>query len=128
MSGKRMAVKAERLKKSKKYPKYWKYAIDIEDETGEVSQIPAYGIDLEDALTSVQLIERRVWLMRFFNKVPQWVAFLVGGVIMSGAALLSEYSSSPTWIVSLLGVIGLVGGILYFINGRIDKHMVNMNE
>lgn len=123
-----MAVKTERLKKSKRYPKYWKYAIDIMEVDGTIHTTPAYGTDLEDALTSVHLIEKRMWLMRFFNKVPQWVAFVVGGILMIGAAILSEYFSSPSWVIGVLGSICLIGGGLYYVNGKIEKHMVNMNE
>jgi len=123
-----MAVKAERLKKSKKYPRYWKYLINIEDENGVITQTPAYGIDLEDALSSVQLIEKRSWVMRLFNKIPQWVAFVVGGAIMTVAALLSDYFSSPSWILGLLCAICLIGVLSYYINRSIEKHMTSSNE
>ena len=128
MSGKRMAVKAERLKKSKKFPRYWKYLINIEDENGVITQTPAYGVDLEDALSSVQLIEKRSWLMRFFNKIPQWVAFVIGGTIMTGAALLSDYFSNPSWILGLLCAICSIGIILYYVNRSIEKRMTSSNE
>ena len=128
MVNKRMAVKAERLKKSKKYPKYWKYSLDIEEIDGTIHTTPAYGIDLENALTSVDLIAKRSWMMRFFNKVPQWVAFVVVGTLMTSAAVLSEIFQTPSWIVGLLGAVGIIGGALYFINNSIEKHMVNRNE
>lgn len=128
LSGKRMAVSAKRLKKSKKYPRHWKYSIEVEEVDGTINIIPAYGTDMEDALASVSLIEHRSWLLRFFNRIPQWIALLVVGIIMSGAALLSEYFSSPTWIVGILGVICLIGGAFYYINRSIEKHMIKSNE
>ncbi len=126
--GKRMAVCAKRLKKSKKYPKYWKYTIDVEEVDGSISTIPAYGVDLEDALSSVELIEKRSWLVRLFNKTPQWLLLIIGGIIMGGAAILSEYYSTPTWIIGLLGVIAIIGVGLYHLNSRIEKHMIDNNE
>ena len=103
LSSKRMAICAQRLKKSKKYPKHWKYIIEVEEVDGTISTIPAYGTDMEDALVSVSLIAKRSWLMRFFNRIPQWVAFVVIGIITTGAAVLSEYFATPNWIVGLLG-------------------------
>ena len=128
LPNKRMAVNAKRLKKSKKYPRHWKYSIEVQEKDGTINTIPAYGTDMEDALGSVSLIARRSWLLRFFNRIPQWVAFLVVGIVMSGAALLSEYFSSPTWIVGVLGIIGVLGGVFYFLNKSIEKHMVKSNE
>jgi len=128
MNNKRMAVDAQRLKKSKKYPRHWKYSITIEEVDGTINVTPAYGTDMEDALASVDLIARRSWLLRFFNRFPQWVAMVIGGGLMTGAAILSEAYGTPNWILGLLGVICAVGAGAYYANRSIEKHMVNNNE
>jgi len=128
LSSKRMAICAQRLKKSKKYPKHWKYIIEVEEVDGTISTIPAYGTDMEDALASVSLIAKRSWLMRFFNRIPQWVAFVIIGIITTGAAVLSEYFATPNWIVGLLGVTCLTGGVFYFFNKSVEQHMIKSNE
>lgn len=127
---KRMAVKAKRsTDKSKKYPKYWKYEFDIQEIDGKITKgVPAYGVDMEDALASVELIEKRNWVLRFFNKIPQWLAFIMVGVVMSAAALLSEAFHTPSWVIGILGAIGILGGVIYYVNGRIESRMINSNE
>lgn len=124
-----MAVRAERIAHSKKYPNFWKYEFDIEEKDGTITEnVPAFGTNMEDALSSVELIERRSWLLRLFNKIPQWVAFITCGIVMTGAAILSEYFNTSLWVVAVLGGICAIGAGLYYLNHRIEMHMIDTNE
>ena len=100
---KRKVVRAELRKESETFPDYFKYEVDIQEEDGSITEkVPAYGKDLQDALSRVVHDERVVTLSKKVRIVPWW-----GWVILWFAYLLTLY----TWSQETSNMIILGGGI-----------------
>lgn len=89
---KKKAINAVYRKDSESFPEWLKYEVTILSEDGEISKVPAYGKDLQDALSrvvhddKVKKIEKKV-----FSKVSDtgWaLAWFLGMTI----SIMSVYS------------------------------------
>ena len=111
-------------KESIAFPDWLKYEIVILNEDGSEDIIPAYGKDLEDAISRVKHDKRVEVVEKRIEKSPIWVWLLIWisymGVISS---LAVEYSSPIIVSIGLSGAV-LIG--LYFQwwirNRNIDKY------
>ena len=90
---KKKAINAVYRKDSESFPEWLKYEVTILSEDGEISKVPAYGKDLQDALSrvvhddKVKKIEKKV-----FSKVSDtgWaLAWFLGMTI----SIMSVYSA-----------------------------------
>ena len=111
-------------KESIAFPDWLKYEIVILNEDGSEDIIPAYGKDLEDAISRVKHDKRVEVVEKRIEKSPIWVWLLIWisymGVVSS---LAVEYSSPIIVSVGLSGAV-LIG--LYFQwwtrNRNVDKY------
>jgi hypothetical protein len=111
-------------KESIAFPDWLKYEIVILNEDGSEDTIPAYGKDLEDAISRVKHDKRVEVVEKSIEKSPIWVWLLIWisymGVISS---LAVEYSSPIIVSIGLSGAV-LIG--LYFQwwirNRNVDKY------
>jgi hypothetical protein len=111
-------------KESIAFPDWLKYEIVILNEDGSEDIIPAYGKDLEDAISRVKHDKRVEVVEKKIEKSPIWVWLLIWisymGVISS---LAVEYSSPIIVSIGLSGAV-LIG--LYFQwwirNRNVDKY------
>jgi hypothetical protein len=79
----RKVIRAELRKESESFPNYFKYEIDIQEEDGSISRkIPAYGKDLQDALSRVvhdkkiEVISKKIEVVPWWGWVLIWFAYL----------------------------------------------------
>lgn len=106
---KQKVINAEYRKDSNAFPEWMKYEVTILNEDGTTQKIPAYGKDLQDALSRVvhdkrvKQIEKRtkripdlVWIVLWFGYILGWVMltyevsdyrkfdglFLIGGIAL----------------------------------------------
>lgn len=106
---KQKVINAEYRKDSNTFPEWMKYEVTILNEDGTTQKIPAYGKDLQDALSRVvhdkrvKQIEKRtkripdlVWIVLWFGYILGWVMltyevsdyrkfdglFLIGGIAL----------------------------------------------
>jgi|SRR6056300_682742 len=106
---KQKVINAEYRKDSNTFPEWMKYEVTILNEDGTTRKIPAYGKDLQDALSRVvhdkrvKQIEKRtkripdlVWIVLWFGYILGWVMltyevsdyrkfdglFLIGGMAL----------------------------------------------
>ena len=106
---KQKVINAEYRKDSNTFPEWMKYEVTILNEDGTTQKIPAYGKDLQDALSRVvhdkrvKNIEKRtkripdlVWIVLWFGYILGWVMltyevsdyrkfdglFLIGGIAL----------------------------------------------
>ena len=107
-------------KDSETFPKWMKYEIEILNEDGTTETIPAYGKDLQDALSRVkhdmvvEKVEKRakripdlVWVVLWFGYILGWVMLTYevspyskfnGVFFVSGIALITSIVVSvKTW-------------------------------
>ena len=66
----RRAIECKIVERSKKNPGYCKYDITIAELDGTVHTQPAYGTDMQDALSRLMNIERTVKIEKKMEKNP----------------------------------------------------------
>ena len=105
---KRRAVSCKIIKKSESNPGYCKYLVTIIEKDGTVHKEPAYGRDMQDAISRLIWKERTHKVERKIN--PRWLAIAICLLIVYPAALASHFSQ-PLYILSpLTAIILLFGG------------------
>jgi hypothetical protein len=88
---KRKAIHAELRKESQTFDGWLKYEVTIQNEDGSTEKVPAYGKDLQDALSrvvhdeKVQKLEKRtkripdlVWVVLWFGYMFGWTMLTYG--------------------------------------------------
>ena len=69
---KRKAIHAELRKESQSFDGWLKYEITIQNKDGSVEKVPAYGRDLQDALSRVVHDEKVEKIQKKVRFVPWW--------------------------------------------------------
>jgi len=92
---KRKAVQVELRKESETFEGWLKYEVTIQNIDGTFETVPAYGKDLQDALSRVVHDERVLKIEKKTKRIPDfiWVTLWFGYI--SGWTLLT-YELSPT--------------------------------
>ena len=87
---KQKVINAEYRKDSNSFPKWMKYEVTILNEDGTTETIPAYGKDLQDALSRV-VHDKKVEVIenKFVRKIPEtgWVFAWFLGMAFTEALL-----------------------------------------
>jgi len=101
---KKKAIHAELRKESKAFDGWLKYEITIKDENGDTSKVPAYGKDLQDALSRVVHDDRVKSIEKsFISKVPTtgWaLAWFLGMCLLVILGYeLTPYNYTGYWIL-----------------------------
>ena len=79
---KKKAIHAEYRKTSESFPEWLKYEITILNEDGSTEKVPAYGKDLQDALSrvvhdeTVQKITKKTSVVPWWGWVIIWFGYL----------------------------------------------------
>ena len=100
---KKIAVNAELRKESKSFNGWFKYEIDIKNEDGTITKVPAYGKDLQDALSRVVHDDQVKKFSFVLEKVPSFVWILIWFVTMG--AITSYYTNHATEIGDAVGLL-----------------------
>lgn len=93
---KKKAIKAEYRKDSESFPEWLKYEVTILNEDGTTEKVPAYGKDLQDALSRVVHDEKVKKIGEKARKIPDlvwvalWFAYLLGLVNLT--YIFSDYN------------------------------------
>ena len=110
---KRKAIHAELRKESKTFDGWLKYEVTIQNEDGSIEKVPAYGKDLQDALSRVVHDEKVVRMERRTKRIPDIVWAVLWFGYMFGWTLLT-YEVSPYDKfdgIFFIGGIALITGI-----------------
>lgn len=109
---KRKAINASLRKESQTFEGWLKYEVEIQNEDGTTEMVPAYGKDLQDALSRVVHDERVVKLERRAKRIPDivWV-ILWFGYILGWTILTYEVSANKFEGIFFVGGIALVTGV-----------------
>ena len=78
-NSRRRAIKCELIEESGRYPGYYKYDITIQEVDGVIHTVPAYGIDMQDAIKRLLKIERYDRITKKYEKkiVPKLIQFII---------------------------------------------------
>jgi len=109
---KRKAINASLRKESRTFDGWLKYEVEIQNEDGTTEMVPAYGKDLQDALSRVVHDERVVKLEKRAKRIPDvvWV-MLWFGYILGWTLLTYEVSANKFEGIFFVGGIALVTGV-----------------
>ena len=95
---KRRAIECKLERKSNSNPGYFKYNITIREKNGNVHTQPAYGVDMQDALSRLINTERTVKIEKKLERNP-FVFFLVWMAVMAIPVFIYGDLTYTPWFV-----------------------------
>ena len=123
MKSKKTAVHAELRKESKSFEGWLKYEVTIKNEDGSIEKVPAYGKDLQDALSRVVHDSKVEKVLPIVNKVPNivWVLLWFTVIGTTTTLLLDVQGFLGKWMgFAFLGVIGITTAITLSISNYLS--------
>jgi hypothetical protein len=106
----RRAVNCKLIRKSKSNPGYCKYLVTIAEKDGTYHKEPAYGRDMQDAISRLMWKERTYKVEKKIDST--WVALIAVGLFMGYPAFLADSENQPLYLLlSLVGITLLFGGV-----------------
>lgn len=111
---KRKVINVTYRKDSQTFPDWMKYEVEILNEDGTTELIPAYGKDLQDALSRVVHDEKVEVVSKVVSKIPPivWVLLWMLSIGMSTLYIMSNQEIFGDWVGFIfIGVILSISGI-----------------
>ena len=108
---KRKAIHAELRTESKTFDGWMKYEITVKNTDGSIEQIPAYGKDLQDALSRVVHDERVQKISPTLNKIPVpiWIILWFVGMGLTTIKIMNHVEELGEWTgIIFIGAVGLL--------------------
>ena len=104
--------------------KYFKYEVTIQEADGSVYKAPAFGRDMQDALSRLVWNERTEAVSKFTNKRPwmQVVPILSIFCVLGIFAIQSKTHDDPIWILAGLASLGAIVGMSVLWSRHLEKH------
>lgn len=123
MMNKRKAIDCKLIEASKTSPGYHKYQITILEKDGIETTQPAYGKDMQDAISRLIWNERIDKVSKVSKKTKVETPILFGIVFLGiiGPAIWSVMLDTPLISVAGLSIIALVGTSVYWFNHWLSK-------
>ena len=120
---KRKALDCKLIGKSDIDPKYFRYEVTIQEADGSVHKAPAFGLDMQDALSRLVWNERTDAVSKFARKRPwmQVVPMLSLFCVLGIFAFQSKTHDNPIWILIGLGALGVIVGIAVLWSKHLEK-------
>lgn len=105
-------------------PKYFRYEVTIQEANGDVHKAPAFGRDMQDALSRLVWNERTDAVSKFAHRNPwmQVVPMLSLFCVLGIFAIQSKTHDDPIWILAGLGALGAIVGMSVLWSKHLDKH------
>jgi hypothetical protein len=103
----RRALDCKLLKKSDTYPGYYKYVVTIGEKDGTIHKQPAYGKDMQGALSRLINKERTVKVERKLE-TNTGLIFLAWLVLMGTPAIFLGTQNTPWMLAYTMGSIVLI--------------------
>ena len=112
----RKAIDCTLIRASESNPGYFKYIITIQDTNGNTSKQPAYGVDMQDAISRLVWNERTEKISKATNKpnILNLVVVLVS-LILVVPSCFSIYLDSPYPVLgAIIVILSAFGGAVLF--------------
>ena len=113
----RMAIQAEWQRDSESAPGFNKYMITIREIDGTENRVPAYGRDMQDALSRIVKRERTEKLVETTERIPDYVYVLMYLGTLGVGATLSTTADNPLYFAVGAGALVVLVG-LYLLRTR----------
>ena len=113
---KQKVINATYRKDSNAFPEWMKYEFELLNEDGSITKIPAYGKDLQDALsrvvhdTKVAQIEKRTKRIPDLVWVVLWFGYIFG---LTELAIRIDESNTVRSMVFMSGFVFVTGLVLW---------------
>ena len=111
----RKAIDCKMVGPSSTSPGYFKYEITIQEESGEIHKEPAYGVDMQDAISRLVWSERVEKVNPKANIIIIICAWLTTIIVPS---IIAAKNDDPKWIL-LAFVLAVFLGFLMI---QLDKY------
>lgn len=124
MTKKRKAIDCKLIEASKTSPGYHKYQVTIQEKDGTTSNQPAYGKDMQDAISRLIWNERVEKVTTKANKnksIEYGVMAAIVTVCIIGPGIWSSMQGTPLFSVAGLSMVALVGTAIYWFNRWLSK-------
>ena len=113
----RMDIQAEWQRDSESAPGFNKYFITIREVDGTEVRVPAYGRDMQDALSRIVKRERTEKLVETTERIPDYVYVLLFLGTLGIGATLSTTADNPLYFAVGAGALVVLVG-LYLLRTR----------
>lgn len=112
---KRKVIRAELRKESQSFTDYFKYEVDIQEKDGSITRnVPAYGKDLQDALSRVVHDEKVTLVGKKMGIIPWWGWNIIWFSYLLTLVIWSQETSNM--IILGAGLFAVFAGITFLIN------------
>lgn len=124
---KQKVINANYRKESKTFPDWLKYEVTLLNEDGTTETIPAYGKDLQDALSRVVHDKKVVEIEKKTRRIPDVVWVILWFGYMFGLVELTYLISDKSWngLFFIGGIAVITSAVLkaksWFMMQNIDK-------
>ena len=115
----RRAIDCKLIERSKSNPGYCKYNITIAELDGTVHTQPAYGKDMQDALSRLMKKEMTVKVEKKLENNTGWI-FLIWLVLMGTPAILLD-TQTPWFLVYIFGAVVVLVVVLTWWYNHVNK-------
>ncbi len=116
----RKAIDCKLVGPSTTSPGYFKYEVTIQEESGTIHKEPAYGVDMQDAISRLVWTERVEKVNPKVNIVIIICAWLTTLIVPS---IIAVNTNDPVWILVAFALAVVLGFLMiqldnYFKRGR----------
>ena len=116
----RKAIDCKLVGPSTTSPGYFKYEVTIQEESGAIHKEPAYGIDMQDAISRLVWTERVEKVNPKANIIVIICAWLTTLIVPS---IIAVNTNDPVWILVAFALAVVLGFLMiqldnYFKRGR----------
>lgn len=110
---KQKVINATYRKDSNTFPDWMKYEIELLNEDGSISKIPAYGKDLQDALSRVVHDQKVEQIEKRTKRIPDviWVVLWFGYILALADYSMTMWVDNGTKSIIFLSGIALITGL-----------------
>lgn len=107
----RKAISSKLIRKSKSHPEYFKYEIKIQEKDGSTHTEPAYGKDMQDALSRLIWTERTNKVGKSLSKLDILWIVVVWMISIILPTILATQNNNPLWLLLTVGFIVILIGL-----------------
>ena len=95
---KRKAIRCDLERKSESNPGYYKYNVTIKEKDGTIHKQPAYGTDMQDALSRLINTERTIKVEKKMERNP-FLFFLIWMAVMAIPVIIHQDLTYTPWFI-----------------------------
>ena len=121
-SERRKAIDCKLLKQSNTHEGYYKYLVTIREKDGTINKQPAYGTDMQDAISRLVWSERTEKVTSKIEKSPMYISLFVIITLIIPAVYTSS-TNNPMYLLWPVGILASVFGV-----GMIAEKYINKGK